>query len=409
MADSAWFTHPILGKDANTPFSLFDDVTYNKGAVLLSMISKYMDGTQFIQNCNHFCTCLRKYLSAHAFSNANTSDLQSALGNTASVYMNSWLSEPGFPVVYVSIQSNHHEKVLFMHQRRFNVLNKFSKSVWNISIDLKLIKQEEDGSIKSIKTMSLILDRNNGSVSIPSGFDILVNAETTGFYYTHYGDQFSKMVYILSKNQRLFSDVEKAHFIYQAFQLSLSSQLPWTDAIKSLLIVKDEKSEVVWKTLLNLWFQLQGTLKNHHAFDVFQDTVRAMLPILGKSWPQSSIMVLGALSGSSEYIQTLNSIFYSWGTSRPIHVNPDYYEAVYHAALKVEANFAILWSSQSSYPGDTLKALTFSQFSSHEGRLYSYIQNNLSVSDRELYEILVVYKEHRIIPFYLNEIFSYFH
>ena len=385
-ADSSWFTHAVLGIDDNTPTNLFDDVTYNKGAVILSMISKFMDGTRFVNICRNFCEKLRIYLSRYMFSNAMTKDLLDILGNEVSGHIKSWIYQPGFPVVHVSTKVVEKDIIkIMLTQKRFNLLNKASNSLWNISISIKLFDTHLNGSIKSFKLMNVIFDDENMELSIPAYYRFLINADTGGFYYTHYGSYFGDLASIISQNNRMFSDFEKAHFIYQSFQLSLSLQSEWNDAIKSLDILKNETSATVWKTVLKLWFQLEGILNLHPTFQKFKEKVRDKLPLLGQKWPESTIMFLGVLTESADYIKASRNVFFSWNTSEPINVNPDYLDAIYYSAMKYEESFEMVWASNSIYPGDRLKALIFSQFPFHQKRVFSLIQRNLSVSDRNLY------------------------
>jgi hypothetical protein len=196
---------------------------------------------------------------------------------------------------------------------------------------------------------------------------------------------FQELLTDICRNKDAFDGLEKAHFIYQAFQLSLSLKLSWTDAIQSLDILKNELSPVVWETVLNLWFKLDGMLHQHRALKSFKDSVRNRLPPLGSSWPEPSMMFLGVLANIPDYVAASQSIFSSWTSSRPIAVNPDYFDAIYYAAMKNERNFELLWDRKSEYPGDFLKGLILSQNPKHQKRVFTFILDNLSISDRKLY------------------------
>ena len=62
-ADSSRFSHSVSRSGE------FDDITYNKGAVVLSMISHYMDRARFIKIGSNFCNALTLYLKHYQYSN----------------------------------------------------------------------------------------------------------------------------------------------------------------------------------------------------------------------------------------------------------------------------------------------------------------------------------------------------
>lgn len=378
-ADSSRFTHALSGSDK------FDDITYNKGAVVLSMISRYMDGSRLVKDCSRFCCALRLYLKRFAFGNAMTDDLLKILGNEVSKYINSWLFKPGFPVIDVSSRITGNRRIVTLRQRRFSYSNIMESSAWNISTDVKIYETLHNGSIKSVKFINVVLDQDKFEFSIPSQYQFFINSQTYGLYYTNYGNHLGELIHTIKENTNFFDDIERAHFIYQAFQLALSLRLPWMDAINTLEILKNEESSIVWRTILKLWFKLKGILNHHWTLKIFQNSIRKQIPRLTQPWPDPSLMFLGVLADSIDYQNASKVIFSSWNTSSPNIINPDYLDAIYFAAMKDENNFQQVWNSKSKYPGDNLKALIFSQYEHHQKRVLSYIQQNLSVSDCNLY------------------------
>jgi hypothetical protein len=384
-ADSSRFSHSVAGSDK------FDDITYNKGAVVLSMISHFMDRARFTRVDSNFSHKLRLYLKKYAFSNTVTKDLLNILGSDVSRYIQSWLFEPGFPIIFVENRMVDNMRLITLKQKRYSLSKDLLSSTWNISVDLKLLERNSEGSVRYVKSMNIILDQHSLELTIPAQYQFFLNLKTTGLYYTHYGNVYQEVLSDICRNKDVFDGLERAHFIYQAFQLSLSLKLAWTDAIQSLNILKNETSPVVWETVLNLWFKFDGILHQHRTLKFFKDTVRIHLPPLGSSWPESPIMFLGVLANIPEYVEAAQKVFSSWTSSRPIFVIPDYFEAIYYAAMKNDTNFELLWDRRSEYPGDYLKGLILSQNPKNQKRIFYYILENLSISDLKLYSEYFLY------------------
>ncbi|MCL4433574.1 MAG: M1 family metallopeptidase [Actinobacteria bacterium] len=76
--------------------SMFDVITYQKGASVLRMLEQYLGGEVFAKGVG-------KYLREHAYSNTETADLWDALGSVSGErvtnMMESWIFQSGFPMV----------------------------------------------------------------------------------------------------------------------------------------------------------------------------------------------------------------------------------------------------------------------------------------------------------------------
>jgi len=97
--------------------AMFDVLTYQKGASVLRMIEQHVGAERFREG-------VRRYLRAHQFANAETSDLWAAIGEAvtdASILplMDSWVFQGGVPLVEV----NRHEDTVVLSQRRFLLLD----------------------------------------------------------------------------------------------------------------------------------------------------------------------------------------------------------------------------------------------------------------------------------------------
>uniref|UniRef100_A0AAY5EE32 Aminopeptidase n=1 Tax=Electrophorus electricus TaxID=8005 RepID=A0AAY5EE32_ELEEL len=99
MADDALISsHPII-VEVSTPAeitSVFDAISYNKGASILRMLEYWMGRDKFRDGC-------RKYLKDFTFQNANTSDFWKAQAEVSQYpvadVMDTWTKQMGYPVL----------------------------------------------------------------------------------------------------------------------------------------------------------------------------------------------------------------------------------------------------------------------------------------------------------------------
>ena len=117
-------------KDAD---AMFDILTYEKGASVLRMLEQHIGPTVFRDG-------VRQYLRTHAYGNADTKDLWTALGTVASQpvpeLMDGWIFQPGFPLVTAEMRGQE----LRLSQQRFTYLKQepVSEQLWQIPIQIRL-------------------------------------------------------------------------------------------------------------------------------------------------------------------------------------------------------------------------------------------------------------------------------
>jgi hypothetical protein len=99
--DSLRSSHPIEVPvfDALDVDQIFDHISYLKGSSVIRMLAAHLSQETFLKGVSN-------YLKAHAYGNAKTVDLWSALsqasGQDVPALMNNWITKIGFPVLTVS-------------------------------------------------------------------------------------------------------------------------------------------------------------------------------------------------------------------------------------------------------------------------------------------------------------------
>ncbi|MGO8950534.1 MAG: M1 family metallopeptidase [Ktedonobacterales bacterium] len=111
-------THSIY-KPAETPQAIqenFDEITYTKGCAVLRMVERFLGQDVFRDG-------IRTYMREFAESNATGSELwrhlQSASKEPVTQIMESWILQPGHPVVQVGLATVGDTTTLHLSQRRF--------------------------------------------------------------------------------------------------------------------------------------------------------------------------------------------------------------------------------------------------------------------------------------------------
>ena len=174
--DSLKTTHPIDVK-VNSPAEIreiFDAISYDKGGCVLRMLENYVGEPNFQKG-------LKNYLSDFKYKNAKGQDLWNAIGKASGMpvtsMINTWLKQPGFPVVEINQDGSN----LKLKQKRYLLEpnKKFSKGLWSIPLSLGL-ETETTKKLFSKKSMSVKLPKNT------VGF--VANYGRKGFYRVKYDE-----------------------------------------------------------------------------------------------------------------------------------------------------------------------------------------------------------------------------
>jgi tricorn protease interacting factor F2/3 len=173
--DSLKTTHPIDVK-VNSPAEIreiFDAISYDKGGCILRMLEDYVGAPNFRKG-------LMAYLKSFKYKNAKGQDLWDAIGKASkmpvSSMVNSWLKQPGFPLVEINQDGND----LKIKQNRYLLEHdkKSSKGLWQIPLTIGT----------NDKTISKLFTKKSLSLRIPKSIGFVVNYGRKGFYRVKYDE-----------------------------------------------------------------------------------------------------------------------------------------------------------------------------------------------------------------------------
>ena len=239
--DGLWSTRPIeypvrAPKDAE---AMFDVLTYEKGASVLRMLEQFIGPTVFRDG-------VRQYLRTHAYDNADTKDLWTAIGAVAHQpvpqLMNGWIFQPGFPLVTAEM----HGSTLKLSQRRFTYLQQPEpfEELWHIPIQLRLTIGDR------AEEQQILLTEQEATVPMPNGVTaLLVNAGGHGFYRVYHRGLLLQQ--LLDDDHDRLAPIERFNLVSDAWATTVAGIMPLGEYLTRTARFKNERDKNVWAVLLD--------------------------------------------------------------------------------------------------------------------------------------------------------------
>ncbi|HUY86027.1 MAG TPA: M1 family metallopeptidase, partial [Acidimicrobiales bacterium] len=225
---------------------MFDVLTYEKGAGVLRMLEQYLGSDKFLAG-------LRKYLNAHLFGNAETTDLWDAIeeasGEPIRSVMDSWIFQGGHPVVSASLMSGPDGVSLRLTQDAFrldaSLAGKPTDSIgsdWQVPVTIRTVT---DGTEESFK---LLLGLDGAGLELSAEPDlVVVNANGTGFFRSDYDAILQNK---LTANMSLLNSVEMFNLLSDTWALALCGKTSLDDFL-SVTARLDSDDPNVWTTVVS--------------------------------------------------------------------------------------------------------------------------------------------------------------
>ncbi len=174
--------------------NVFDPaITYSKGQAVLRMLEAHLGEDVFRDG-------VRRFMKAHAYSNATSADLWHALGEASgrdvARIAASWIERPGFPLVSVAAQCNADgRRMLHLTQRRFLLQAADAPSEpWQVPLQVRI---GANGPIRPVMLAVAADVIDGGRCDEP----VSLNAGAVGYYRVAYDAP------TLEANTRAFADL----------------------------------------------------------------------------------------------------------------------------------------------------------------------------------------------------------
>ncbi|BEJ17486.1 hypothetical protein CspHIS471_0608870 [Cutaneotrichosporon sp. HIS471] len=253
--DAKRSSHPIQVEcpDSNKIATIFDAISYSKGASVLRMLMSVVGEEKFFQG-------VAAYLNKHLYGNAEMQDLwdgiSTAVGKDVSEMMNSWTMRVGFPVVRVEELGGGKVK---LSQNRFlstgGVKNDEDETTWWVPLEIKSIGKD------GVKVdHSAVLSARSTEYTITSDA-FKLNAETVGVYRVAYSpERLAK----LGSQAASFSAADRLGLMSDASALAQAGYTPTSAALAlAAALAKGEKEYLPLSRISSFLSALAGAWWEH--------------------------------------------------------------------------------------------------------------------------------------------------
>ncbi|HUS43933.1 MAG TPA: M1 family metallopeptidase [Ilumatobacteraceae bacterium] len=245
---------------------MFDVLTYQKGGALLRMLEQYLGADRFRAGVSH-------YLELHSYANTETNDLWDAIeatsGDPVRRIMDSWIWQPGYPLVTASIIDG----ALELRQHRFGFDDAAARpdadsQRWAIPIHVRV----------GDDTTTLLLDGDSASLPIGTLDDvsqpIVVNAGGHGFYRVAYSDELRARLDATAIAS--LSTLERYNLVDDAWAAALAGRLSTPELLEFLHAFASEREHSVWQAIAIALRGLGRLLDDGPDRTAFQAQVRTL-------------------------------------------------------------------------------------------------------------------------------------
>ncbi|XP_072748197.1 putative aminopeptidase-2 [Anoplolepis gracilipes] len=281
-ADSSKSTQ-ALNDDVYSPSEIrskFDSITYAKGASILRMIEKTYGSEMFYE-------ALSDYLSKRKYNVATSKDLYAAfqaqvtkkeLKDNIKSILDTWIMQPGYPVVYVDIKEN----TIILRQERFLFKQSEGNSTdtWHIPITWASINNSLEYSNTSAK---IWLTQSTMEIKDPSISFVTFNVQQSGYYRVNYDEKYWKKLFDYLKNDttdiNTIPAINRAVLIDDLMNLARADSLDisYKTVISALMYLKRENDYLPWRAFYNNLPYLNNRFRGRSIKDIYKTYLTSLI------------------------------------------------------------------------------------------------------------------------------------
>ncbi|XP_023850078.1 glutamyl aminopeptidase-like [Salvelinus sp. IW2-2015] len=338
MVDDALVTsHPII-VDVSTPAqitSVFDSISYSKGASILRMVEDWLGRDNFRDGC-------RKYLKDFHFENAKTDNFWASLAHVSGLpvaeVMDTWTKQMGYPVLDLSTIDAQSK----LTQQRFlldpnaNPTQPPSPLSYKWNIPVKWY------SVDSNTSISIMFNKSSPELVLagysPATDGLLkVNNDHIGFYRVNYPDSiWSTISQQLQTNHQELDAADRCSYIDDVFALGRADVVDYGNAFNLTKYLTNETEYIVWKRVSSSIAYVQDMLSDDTVlYPKFQKLFREHVQTISRQlgWDdvgsqrdrllRETVLEIACQMGDQEVLNEASAIFDQWiaGTISTVGVN----------------------------------------------------------------------------------------
>uniref|UniRef100_A0AAR2K1T5 Aminopeptidase n=1 Tax=Pygocentrus nattereri TaxID=42514 RepID=A0AAR2K1T5_PYGNA len=299
MVDDALLSsHPII-VDVSTPAeitSVFDAISYSKGASILRMLESWIGRDTFRDGC-------RKYLKDYTFQNAKTSDFWKVSGRNVADVMDTWTKQMGYPVLDL-ISSNIESKLT---QQRFLLDPNADPSQPSNPLGYKWTIPVQWHSVTTNKNSTIVF--NNGDTGYSPSTDglIKVNKDHMGFYRVNHDNNMWNVISHSFSFFQVFDAADRSSYIDDVFALARADIVNYGNAFDLTKYLADEENYIVWSRVSSSIAYVRDMLaSDSEIYPKFQ------VSLLIVSLLRETILGIACQMEDKEMLDNASSLFQQW-------------------------------------------------------------------------------------------------
>ena len=266
--DARTMSHPIQQTitDESEAAIAFDQITYAKGAAIVRVIENYLGEDAFRDG-------IRRYISEHAYSNATTGDLWTALerasGKPVAPIARSYTEQAGLPLIVVNERCANGQRSLALSQERFAIHDPEAKpEIWQVPLNWGVA-----GDHKTLGA-TLLRDRSANISAGPCGPPIKLNIGDVGYYRVQYDPT---TLAALTRAIETMQPEDRVNLLADSWALLESGRTGAADYLRLVEGVTHDNTRAVWRQLISTFQRIDHLEQGLPERPAFQAYARAVI------------------------------------------------------------------------------------------------------------------------------------
>ncbi|KAM9786890.1 glutamyl aminopeptidase [Syngnathus typhle] len=352
--DALLSSHPIIVEVASPAeiTSVFDAISYSKGASILRMLEDWMGKEKFRAGC-------QKYLKDYYFKNAKTSNFWASLADVSGLpvgeVMDTWTKQMGYPVLDLTQVA----EVAKLSQKRFLLDPNADASQPPSPLGYKWTIPIKWHSVKSNKNVTAMFYRSSAELVLkdysPSVDGLLkINNHHMGFYRVNHEDRmWNEISRQLQTNHLEFDAADRTSYIDDVFALARADLMDYGHAFNLTMYLPNERDYIVWQRVAASIAYVRDMLADNPALypkfqKLFRHHVKNISSRLG--WKdegtqaerllRETVLGIACQMGDQETLNNASDIFDRWIDGSLSNVAVNLRLLVYRYGMKNSGNEA---------------------------------------------------------------------
>eukprot|EP00794_Sanderia_malayensis_P019407 gene19407-21330_t len=350
-------SHPISVKvkDPKDIASIFDNISYDKGACVIRMLKNFIGTSAFHKG-------LQSYMKKYQFDNADTDQLwecfSKASGKDVKSMMDTWIKQMGFPLVTfkrdpANSQNCHVTQKYFSSNGKLPAQNSPYGYKWDVPLTYKTASTKTE--------QKLLSNHTKGRISVPCPTTnewIKLNSDSIGYYRVDYDvENWQLISKQLIKDHKAFTTADRANIFADIFQLARIGEQSYNLAFGMTEYFKNEVEYTPWSSLSSSLGFIGHMLRGGSGYSDFKKYMRSIVKpqLLKLGWEdkgehlqkylRSILFHEAVLNNDTEAVKVALKLFRGYKINGT-RIGPNLKGAVYFAGVRygTRDDWDFLWS-----------------------------------------------------------------